>query len=559
MILQPFITKEISEKNIDALYYHVPEKEEITSLPIVLQKGMKISTNTYMNSFSIEKWQRYCVLQKLFLHIFVSGKLKVKVINAYLNENAVIQEEEIFSTRIDEKDRTELVVPISEIKKGIIYYSMEALTDECIFYDAYYEEKTPPIHNIHIAINICTYKREQYLLHNLDLLKEKILENKKSDLYKHVKVYIVDNGQTLHEIVKTNDDIFLYNNKNVGGAGGFTRGLLEIEKNTDKLGLTHVIFMDDDIELNCEAVRRTFAVLSYLSDEYSDAFIAGALLDRNRKWMQQENGALWNQGNCVHIYDELDMTHFYNVVRNEEEVKSDYAAWWYCCMNLQSISSNDNLPIPIFLHEDDVEYSLRNASKIITMNGISVWHPTSEHRRIATNEYYNLRNTLIVNALYCEGISCNTVKKNVIKSILAAFLRMRYAVMELLVQAIEDFCKGPEWLLSIDGMEYHQVLLERGEKLVDVSQYLNQGDSKAFFMNVYPLELLGVNRAILYDETDQKGIIVRRDWKKCFYFFSCVRKVCKLLNKQYRNAEEQYRLRRTELQSEETWRKILDL
>ena len=94
---------------------------------------------------------------------------------------------------------------------------------------------------------------------------------------------------------------------------------------------------------------------------------------------------------------------------------------------------------------------------------------------------------------------------------------------------------------------------------MDVSAYLKQGDSKAFFMNVYPLELLWVNRAILYDETDQKGIIVKRDWKKCFYFLSCIRKVCKLLNKQYMTAQEQYRIRRTELQSEETWRKILDL
>lgn len=558
MILQSFTWNENNENSIKSLYCRGMENKTLESLPISLGNKMVLSTNTYMNSFSIEKWQKYCMLDSLSLHLFVSGNIKVSVVNTHLNATDVMQEEEIFSAVVTSQEMTELKIPLDR-RKGVIYYTIEALADSCIFYDAYYEEETAPMHNINLAINICTYKREKDLLHNVTILKENILENKKSPLYKKVKCYIVDNGQTLHEVVKATDDIFLFMNRNVGGAGGFTRGLMEIEKDAEELGLTHVIFMDDDIELNCEAVNRTFALLSYLSDEYQDSFIAGALLDINEKWMQQESGALWNQGNCNYVHQGLDMRIFDNVVFSEREAKRDYAAWWYCCMNLQTIDKKNNLPIPIFVHMDDVEYSLRNASNIITMNGIAVWHPTSAHRRIATNEYYNCRNTLIVNVLYYEDISYSALKINVVKSILAAFLRMRYAVMDLLVQAIEDFCKGPEWLLSIDSVAYHQLLMKRGDKLTDVSEYLSKGDIKAFYMNVYPIKLLHIKKAILYDEIDQKGIIVKRDWKEVFHFLLCVMKVCRSLDKHYSAVQEKYRLRRTELQSEESWRKILKL
>ena len=42
------------------------------------------------------------------------------------------------------------------------------------------------------------------------------------------KMFIVDNGKTLEYEDRKN--VFFFKNKNYGGAGGFTRGIIEIQK-----------------------------------------------------------------------------------------------------------------------------------------------------------------------------------------------------------------------------------------------------------------------------------------------------------------------------------------
>lgn len=111
-----------------------------------------------------------------------------------------------------------------------------------------------------------------------------------------------------------------------------------------------------------------------------------------------------------------------------------------------SVVSPDNLPFPVFIHQDDTEYSLRDAKNIITMNGIAIWHEVADHKCILTNVNYNFRNTVIVNSKYCDNYNINTVKKQVRNKLLTALLRYRYKDMYLIAQAVEDFYKGSEWL-----------------------------------------------------------------------------------------------------------------
>ncbi|MEI3199181.1 MAG: hypothetical protein V8S12_01795 [Lachnospiraceae bacterium] len=65
---------------------------------------------------------------------------------------------------------------------------------------------------------------------------------------------------------------------------------------------------------------------------------------------------------------------------NEQELATEYTGWWYTCIPLRCID-NDNLPLPIFIHRDDVEYGLRvGKKKFIFLNGIGVWHEAFEKK-----------------------------------------------------------------------------------------------------------------------------------------------------------------------------------
>ena len=57
--------------------------------------------------------------------------------------------------------------------------------------------------------------------------------------------------------------------------------------------------------------------------------------------------------------NEYDFNCDEEILYNEIEEHSDYSAWWYCCMPMRVVRE-DNLPFPLFIRGDDVEYGLRN-------------------------------------------------------------------------------------------------------------------------------------------------------------------------------------------------------
>ena len=86
--------------------------------------------------------------------------------------------------------------------------------------------------------------------------------------------------------------VTIYPNMNAGGAGGFTRGMIEILKaNENGAGVTHVLVMDDDIVLDTDVLLRTYTLLSLRKPEYADVFVGGAMLRLDRPNIQVENGA----------------------------------------------------------------------------------------------------------------------------------------------------------------------------------------------------------------------------------------------------------------------------
>ena len=86
----------------------------------------------------------------------------------------------------------------------------------------------------------------------------------------------------------------------------------------------------------------------------------------------------------------------------EEKYANGTAGWWFSCFSVDIIGKN-NYPFPCFFRGDDVEFTIRNESKIINLNGLNVWHePFYKKYSIVSENYYLLRNMLVVNALYTK-------------------------------------------------------------------------------------------------------------------------------------------------------------
>ena len=229
------------------------------------------------------------------------------------------------------------------------FVRLEGLEDGAQYFGGYYEADVPntALWPVDIAINICTFRREAFVKRNLEILRKAILQNPEHEMYQHLQVFISDNGKTLDIPALAGRQVHIVPNKNVGGAGGFTRGLIEILHCPD-YAATHVLFMDDDILIEPEALFRTYTLLRCRKKEYEDLFIGGAMLRLDQQNIQVEAGAAWNAGSLQSRKSGVDLNTVDGCLYNEIEEYVEFNAWWYCCTPM-SVVREDNLPLPIFI------------------------------------------------------------------------------------------------------------------------------------------------------------------------------------------------------------------
>ena len=173
------------------------------------------------------------------------------------------------------------------------YFKIVALENDSHFFGGAFVTDDAVIvkNDVKISLIICTYKREKYVLNNLEILKRNFIENSESDLYGNLYLKIIDNGNTLESI--SEKYIQVYHNKNLGGSSGFTRGIIE-SLNEDRY--SHVLLMDDDVVIEEEAIYRLYKFLLFMKPQYQKYLVGGSMLKLDFPFIQQEAGVCWNNG-----------------------------------------------------------------------------------------------------------------------------------------------------------------------------------------------------------------------------------------------------------------------
>lgn len=438
---------------------------------MVFQQNAFCSFSTYFNSFSGAKWKKYTNISEPELKLSLKGRFRVVLVKSRKNpiedieepDSLVISSQEIFAPEV-----REFTFPCTgAFEFTSTAFELYSLQENSCFYGGSYEAEIPEneLNDVRIALNICTFKREKFVLRNLAILKKAILENPESELHAHLKCYIQDNGSTLPLDEINSEYVQIVQNKNTGGAGGFTRGLIEILKGKEKFAATHALMMDDDIVIFPEALFRTYTMLRCRKAEYAEAFIGGAMLRLDSSAVQHESGAEWNAGALKSLRTNIDLRELSSCIENEEDIYSEYNAWWYCCTPM-SVITPENLPMPIFIRGDDLEYGLRNMKNLILLNGICVWHEPFENKYSSFLNYYIYRNMLYVNSLHFNWVPARKTTSLLFKHVLREILYFRYLNVKLLLRGVRDYLKGVDFLLKTDGAALHQEIMAAGYKAI---------------------------------------------------------------------------------------------
>lgn len=439
----------------DALFYRGDYQIEDGHITIPAQGT--VTFDTYFNSFAASQWNTLTGIDSVCFCLKLTGAGTLKIWTSSKHKQGLSLVKRIPFDCSDGKLLETEYFPIENL--GTYAYVQVTAGEEPVrVLSGNIVANAPAGREIDIACCFCTYKREKDIQRNVHNLLAGVSRTD-SILNGHTDIYIADNGHTLNATdFDQGEHVFLFENKNYGGSSGFTRCL--IESAIKKPGkYSHIILMDDDALIQDYVLERTAMLLSFLKPKYHDYMIGGALLSRQKPWLQAENGAVYTNRGTVLNGDKTDLRDFTAVIHNQDHAAGiNYNAWFYACMPASFVTEN-NLPLPLFLHGDDIEYGLRFQNKIIRMNGICIWHPDPATSRRPYLQYYDHRNYSIIEAVNDSSMTARKYRYSEWKKILGLLSLYRYEDAWYAIWGCRDFLKGIDAFREIEPEELNRSIL----------------------------------------------------------------------------------------------------
>jgi galactofuranosylgalactofuranosylrhamnosyl-N-acetylglucosaminyl-diphospho-decaprenol beta-1,5/1,6-galactofuranosyltransferase len=257
---------------------------------------------------------------------------------------------------------------------------------------------------------------------------------------------------------------------NLGGSGGFARGMYEAITSTD---CEQIMVMDDDIVIEPDSILRSLAFSRFAEHPM---LVGGQMLNLQARSRLHSMGEVVDPGVFMwraapHVEYGHDFAE--EPLRDEESkdlhrrIDVDYNGWWMCLIP-RSIVEQLGLPLPLFIKWDDAEYGLRAGRAgypTASLPGVAIWHMPWSDKDDATDwqAYFHLRNRLVVAAMYAHWAQPTGLLKHSLKSTFKHLLSLEYSTVALQDRAIQDFLAGPQRLFDLLPTALPEVRAQRAE------------------------------------------------------------------------------------------------
>lgn len=435
--LQNFVFPDIENANALALF--IRWQEGVPSIAgkdntLSLIGANKLDLATYYNGFSLAKWRKIADLGDLGLKLETDGACLLRVMCHFEATGPVCIHQELRDA--SKQDDVVWFDGLNHLDGVLLSVEIEtqAGTQTKLVSGAWVTE-TAPVRDVNIAAVITTFGREEEVQRSIRYFAETIMPYDQAGVG---QLFVIDNGRALAP--QDYDGVTVIQNPNLGGAGGFTRGLLEAK---DDGGFTHVLFMDDDANCQAESVWRTAAVFRYARDP--DLAISGAMLLEGNPTCQHEKSATFPQEPSHRPFLELhgngmNMADLGAVKASDLMASGNYGAWWFFGFALSAVKT---LPFPFFVRGDDIDFSLVNKFPVETLNGIATQCPDFDTKRTPPVAYLEARSTMALALMHATPGRVKILARRLVRHAVALGYRFDYGSMEASLSALEELCKGP--------------------------------------------------------------------------------------------------------------------
>lgn len=395
--------------------------------------GGRMSTATYYNLFNLGKWRKNCGELPLELQLTGRGRfvLSVSVATPSTSTRQIFNE----TVELDGLFRQAIDTEHLDHSSSVLFFELTAL-DRGRLDNFAWATSAQPRRTPELTLAVTTFRRETEVANTVARFRRYRAE---SEVGTHIRMVIVDNGSTV--TIDDGDGVNVIRNENLGGSGGFARGLIAAKA----AGASHCLFMDDDAAIQMEAFSRTWWFLAYALDPRTA--VAGGMINAAYRWQIWENGASFDRG-CKPLYGGLDLRKRKTVFNMEYETTASapsdfYAGWWFFAF---PVAQAKHLPFPFFVRGDDVSFSLVNDFNTVTLPGVASIQESFTDKGSPQTWYLDFRSHL---AHHLNGSakqrSWRELQRMVLNFYLRNVLRFHYDTLSAINLALEDVMKGPEF------------------------------------------------------------------------------------------------------------------
>ena len=251
----------------DELYAKIKGSVQRSRFSLRLQAGARATTNTYFGRFAASYWQRWTTVTEVTAsaRIAAASRCKIRLVASDIaGHRRIIAVED--SEKDSEKDFVVLHAPLDKfLDGGALWLEFEAVGGPVEISDVEWTVAAPATVRP-VAVVICTFNRPKDCANTVAALASETRVLGSVD-----GVYVVDQGTDAVEdnplfqqvVPRFGGKLRYIRQPNLGGAGGFTRGLYEVSAINSH---TDVILMDDDILCEPETLLRLTAFANVTID-----------------------------------------------------------------------------------------------------------------------------------------------------------------------------------------------------------------------------------------------------------------------------------------------------
>lgn len=427
------------------LYFRTDGKLCAAECEVRLTTGQTCRTDTYFNAFDAEFWRDSTDLKTVDISVEAEGRMRVDLI-AYDNrpeEGKVGSGRTVATTTVEGGAiKAFRAVPLADLGlKAVLSFMADG---DAVLRRITFSTDEEPCRKAKLAMAVCTFKREDFVLPNIERWRRELFEDE--EWRGRFRLFVIDNGNTLEE--SDDGDVKIVHNVNSGGSGGFTRGMMLAEKDET---CTHLLLMDDDLVLHTGVLERAWLACRYIK---SNVCVNATMLRLDQDmYTQNERGAgispdapkkVWGLLKIADI--NKDARDFSSVFREDDDGIPLYGGWWWWMCPLDAWREcKVGYSFPYFLKNDDAEFNFRlidRGYKVTFPAGFAVWHQPFFVKQSPAMRYFWMRNNLIFAAQ--RGVKIATPSRFFAAMVKLLLLR-HYESAECSMQGVEDFLAGPDF------------------------------------------------------------------------------------------------------------------